>query len=91
MKKLGWLLLAVSLSMPCALRAQDQKSPDLQQQKHPENNPPAEANQPNPAGQTSTGQTDTASKSKSKKRGKKKHDARQAHGTPEPAPEPAPK
>src|SRR5689334_20067362 len=30
-----------------ALVAQDQKSPDLQQQSHPQNNPPAQNTQPN--------------------------------------------
>ncbi len=97
MKRAGLILLAMSMTaVPYPLFAQDHKSPDLQQQNHPENNPPPEAHQPNATtGRPSADknpdmqqdQTDTVAKSKSKKRNKNKNDARQAHGTPQPAPQ----
>jgi hypothetical protein len=96
MKRAGCVLLAMALSStPYPIFAQDEKSPDLQQQKHQENTPPAGANQPNAttgrpsadkSPDTQQDQAGTASKAKSKKRKKSKNDGRQAHGTPEPAP-----
>jgi hypothetical protein len=95
MRKSASVLLAIALTVgPVALFSQDQKSPDLQQQQHPENNPQPDAHQPaTPTGRSSDDkspdtqqdQTGTASSGKAKKRHKGKNNARHAHGTPEPS------
>jgi hypothetical protein len=87
MKRAGAILLAMSMTaLPGSLFAQDHKSPDLQQQQHPENAPAPSANEPGtktgrPATDkeadrspdTQQDQTDTSSKSKSKKRHKNRN------------------
>ena len=93
MRTIGMHVLAAALfAAGGAMSAQDAKSPDLQQQSHPENNPPPQANQPNgQVPQPSTSQSPDTEQEKSsqrpakgRKRRKSNDDAHQAHGTPHP-------
>jgi hypothetical protein len=92
MIKIATCLLGAALLVGARpMTTQDKKSPDLQQQNHPETKPAPQQNQPgNDSTQTGTNanpdtQQDKSTDSKKKHRKhKNKDDAHQAHGTPQP-------
>jgi hypothetical protein len=79
-------LLVVILAGPMGMLAQDEKSPDLQQQKHNQNDPAPQATQPDahqsePQAGGATGTASQGDTGADAKKSKKRHGkARHAHG-----------
>lgn len=77
-----WTLSASAMPQTSDTQGTDPKSPDMQQQKHPENMPPSSANAPGATGSTSTDTSSTTGTDTTQKRGRRHHHkTRQAKGT----------